>query len=438
MKNYSFFFFLILISQFVLGQTVKTQVLFDKDSFNLNQPAKQKLGKVCLDILNTKKDFELVLTGHTDSDGSQEYNDLLSKKRTEAVTAFLVDKGIARDKIKVEYFGELHPKVDNVDEAAMAVNRRVELTISYLKPLVIPKPEVVVIADTPPAINRCLTDTILKLPKGTTLRMSICDFEKNRVALLSSYELTTMDDILESDLSFRTDRGDDLITGGMIKIGDEDTEFEYPVTVTMPLIPNFYACNDSAILERMRLYRANHSGDWADSDSVNVGFVGNTTTFTFTVLSGGFFNCDAIGFAPVRVLAQAGSALFSPIAKYLQEKRNTLKIKAPKGEKFSSVRIATQCVSCSQPTIITNKSVSYNKSRTKAKIKLGCCLSDQVKVNYKLKKRKGRKTVELQDMKKIGGKKLANCGSSAGVLAAIRRAFKPLPKVYRNYRIKES
>lgn len=434
MNNYSLLFFLILTSQFVLGQTVKTYVLFEKDSSNLNQSAKQKLGKICLDILQTKNDFEITLTGHTDSDGSNEYNDRLSKKRTETVTAFLIKKGIVEDKVKVEYFGELHPKVDNVDEAAMAVNRRVELTITYLKPADIPEPEVV---DTP-VINQCLTDTVLQLPKGTTLRMSICDFEKNREALLSSYELTTMDEILESDLSFRTARGEDLITGGMIKIGEEDTEFEYPVAVTMPLIPNFYGCNDSAVLRRMRLYRANHSGDWADSDSVNVGFVGNTTTFTFTVLSGGFFNCDAIGFAPLRAFAQAGSAIFSPIAKYIQEKRNTLKIKAPRGEKFSSVRIATQCVSCSQPTIITNKSVSYNKSRTRAKIKLGCCLSDQVKVNYKLKKRKGRKTVELQDLKKIGRKKLANCGSSAGILAAIRSVFKPVPKVYRNYRIKES
>lgn len=424
-----------LISLSIKAQDISTSVLFVKDSDILSPQEIQKLANVTDEILLKIKDYDfvLVVTGHTDNDGPVNYNLKLSEKRMKAVFEYFINKGVDSSRISTDFFGELQPRIENSYKASMALNRRVEILAQFKEKVqekvTESKPEVIK--------DSCDGDTTIFLTKGTSLKMSICDFEKNREAILNSYEITTFEEILESGLSLETDKGEQLITGGMIKIGNDSTTFEQPVVVTMPLISGFYRCNDSALIDRMRLYRSNHNGDWSDQDSLIVGESTETTTFTFTITQGGYFNCDAIPFAPIRILAQGASLLLGPIAKRIQENRNTMRIKAPKGEKLSRVRILTECSNCTQPYISKSKEVKYNKKRTRAKIKISCCVSDQVSVSYKLRKVKGMKTAELGDLKKTGTKKLANCGSIAGIFASIIRVFRRTPKVYRKYRLPE-
>jgi len=433
MKTIITFLFIFISGFLTHAQNTESSVLFKKDSYALTDDALMGVSEMLAEVLHKSKthDYAIVITGHTDSDGSEDYNLKLSEKRMKSVFEYLVTGGIESSRISTDYFGELQPRIENSDEASMTLNRRVEILVQFKKKAddIETKTEERVVQD------RCDVDTTIFLPKGTSLRMSICDFERNRVAILSSYEITTFEEILESGLSLETDEGEQLITGGMIKIGNDSTKFEKPVEVTMPLIRGFYRCNDSALVDRMRLYRANHDGDWSDQDSLVVGERIGTTTFTFNITQGGYFNCDAISFAPIRVLAQGASKLLSPIAKKVQQNRNTIRIKAPKGEKLTSVRILTECNNCTQPYISKNRATKYNKRRTKAKIKISCCVSDQVSVSYKLRKVKGVKTSELKDLKKMGVKKLANCGSSAGIVASIIRIFRRSPKVYRKYHL---
>ncbi|WP_306117821.1 MULTISPECIES: OmpA family protein [unclassified Roseitalea] len=67
--------------------------------------------------------------GHTDSTGSQEYNQALSQRRARAVADYLAGRGVNRQRMAVIGFGESRPVADNATEAGRAQNRRVEIQI---------------------------------------------------------------------------------------------------------------------------------------------------------------------------------------------------------------------------------------------------------------------------------------------------------------------
>lgn len=72
-------------------------------------------------------DVKVEVAGHTDSIGSDEYNMGLSVRRADAVRSYLIDKGIAADRLIVKGYGESQPVADNSTDAGRAQNRRVEL-----------------------------------------------------------------------------------------------------------------------------------------------------------------------------------------------------------------------------------------------------------------------------------------------------------------------
>ena len=82
-----------------------------------------------VNILLVREDVEIELDGHTDSDGTEEYNVRLSRNRVEAVKYFLVANGVAKSRIKTSHFGESRPIADNKTEEGKAKNRRVEMRI---------------------------------------------------------------------------------------------------------------------------------------------------------------------------------------------------------------------------------------------------------------------------------------------------------------------
>ena len=72
--------------------------------------------------------------GHTDSVGSDVYNQRLSVKRAEAVKGYLVSKGIEANRVYTEGKGEKQPVADNKTAAGRAKNRRVEIEVVGTRP----------------------------------------------------------------------------------------------------------------------------------------------------------------------------------------------------------------------------------------------------------------------------------------------------------------
>jgi OOP family OmpA-OmpF porin len=71
----------------------------------------------------------IIAVGHTDSVGSDVYNQKLSVKRAESVKAYLVSKGIEKNRIYTEGKGEKQPVADNKTTEGRAKNRRVEIEV---------------------------------------------------------------------------------------------------------------------------------------------------------------------------------------------------------------------------------------------------------------------------------------------------------------------
>ena len=70
-----------------------------------------------------------MVKGHTDSVGSDAYNDKLSLRRAESVAAYLVSQGVDADKVKTAGLGESQPLADNATDDGRAQNRRVEIFV---------------------------------------------------------------------------------------------------------------------------------------------------------------------------------------------------------------------------------------------------------------------------------------------------------------------
>lgn len=111
-----------------------TKVTYAADAFfDFNKSVIKPEGKAKLDDLVGKiKDINLeviIAVGHTDSVGSDGYNQKLSVRRSEAVKAYLVSKGIEKNRVYTEGKGEKQPVADNKTAEGRAKNRRVEIEV---------------------------------------------------------------------------------------------------------------------------------------------------------------------------------------------------------------------------------------------------------------------------------------------------------------------
>ena len=114
--------------------TVATKVTYAADAFfDFDKSVIKPEGKAKLDDLVGKiKDINLeviIAVGHTDSIGSDSYNQKLSVARSEAVKAYLVSKGIEKNRVYTEGKGEKQPVADNKTAEGRAKNRRVEIEV---------------------------------------------------------------------------------------------------------------------------------------------------------------------------------------------------------------------------------------------------------------------------------------------------------------------
>jgi outer membrane protein OmpA-like peptidoglycan-associated protein len=108
--------------------TMPGGVLFASGKDTLLPAAQDKLGQVA-DALKTQGEHKIVVEGHTDSQGSDAANQALSERRAQAVTQFLVSRGVPAAQIRADGVGEGRPVADNASVEGRANNRRVEIVI---------------------------------------------------------------------------------------------------------------------------------------------------------------------------------------------------------------------------------------------------------------------------------------------------------------------
>jgi OOP family OmpA-OmpF porin len=110
------------------------KVTFETDTFfAFDKSVLQPAGKAKLEDLVSKlqgTDIEVIVaTGHTDSTGTDAYNQKLSMRRANAVKAFLVSKGLPAERVFTEGKGEKQPVASNKTAEGRAKNRRVEVEV---------------------------------------------------------------------------------------------------------------------------------------------------------------------------------------------------------------------------------------------------------------------------------------------------------------------
>ena len=84
---------------------------------------------ILVGVFKEYPDTNLLVVGHTDSQGSEEYNMTLSKNRAYAVTNYVIQKGISQSRLTTNWFGESQPLHDNNTAEGRAKNRRVNIAI---------------------------------------------------------------------------------------------------------------------------------------------------------------------------------------------------------------------------------------------------------------------------------------------------------------------
>ncbi|MDZ7719896.1 MAG: OmpA family protein [Balneolaceae bacterium] len=107
-------------------------ILFDFDSATLRQEGYDNLQKLTR-ILNRDKETTLMIVGHTDSRGEEDYNLKLSERRAESASTYMKSQGLASSRIQVVGRGELEPLSENETDAGRQKNRRIEVAI-YASP----------------------------------------------------------------------------------------------------------------------------------------------------------------------------------------------------------------------------------------------------------------------------------------------------------------
>jgi outer membrane protein OmpA-like peptidoglycan-associated protein len=108
--------------------TFDSGILFKTNSAELQPQAKTNIEKLAR-ILTKYPDTDILIEGHTDSDGAEAYNQKLSERRAEAVAAYARSIGVARSRMKTVGYGETQPVASNDTAEGKQANRRVEIAV---------------------------------------------------------------------------------------------------------------------------------------------------------------------------------------------------------------------------------------------------------------------------------------------------------------------
>ena len=104
-------------------------VYFATNQYNISSNSALALAKL-VKIFRQYPETNILIEGHTDDVGTDDYNMGLSERRAKAVGDYLENAGVSPSRLTVKWYGETQPKVANTSDANRAANRRVEFAIT--------------------------------------------------------------------------------------------------------------------------------------------------------------------------------------------------------------------------------------------------------------------------------------------------------------------
>jgi hypothetical protein len=121
----------IVFGERIGDRYVLEDIYFDFNKSNLREEAKEELNKV-VDIMNKYPMITLEFSGHTDSIGSDNYNQKLSEQRVKSVVDYLISQDIDEERLSYVGYGETRPLASNSTDEGRQKNRRIEFRISSI------------------------------------------------------------------------------------------------------------------------------------------------------------------------------------------------------------------------------------------------------------------------------------------------------------------
>ncbi len=110
---------------------VLKNIFFDTDKATLRSESTSELNRL-IKLLSDVPSLKIEISGHTDSQGADDYNQTLSEKRAKAVTDYLINAGINASRLKSAGYGETQPISTNDNAAGRQLNRRTEFEVLAL------------------------------------------------------------------------------------------------------------------------------------------------------------------------------------------------------------------------------------------------------------------------------------------------------------------
>ena len=108
--------------------TFDSGILFDFDKSTLRSASQEQIRRFA-EALTKYEDTDILIAGHTDATGSEDYNMTLSRRRAESVANYLENLGVSRTRFTITGFGETQPIASNDAAEGQQLNRRVEVGI---------------------------------------------------------------------------------------------------------------------------------------------------------------------------------------------------------------------------------------------------------------------------------------------------------------------
>jgi len=312
-------------------------VYFDKDEYTILSKSKENT----LSFIGSIKSLSIIkveVVGHTDSDGTIAYNEMLSEKRARAVKTLLLQNGLKEPVIKSMHKGEVKPVAKNSTAEGQQLNRRVEIKVFYK---VTPKPKI----EKPKVVkkrNECEGDTLIELENGTLVKINTCAFLKNPDCA-NIEEFTNASSLADGGVSTRSEDGDILISGGMLRF---DICEGVKVIAYMPY-------RENCMGDGMSLWDVTEDGAWRERDEpLELTEINGRRYYPIALSGSGFINIDKL---PVRRL-------------------NKIKFKSKQG-----VRLQTVSLYCDCPMWGTSQE-HKNRWRKKVVLRTTCCVDPLVSI----------------------------------------------------------